>query len=259
MRDDDVDALVHAIQAGRRQVVHLGQVRAAVPLNRQLCQLLDRPVIFRVRRPKLGDVKVGFHCRGVDVQGLRQKVLALLRVVLGLQRIVHDVFRADGLPIGGVCHALHVGVGVVHVPGLVDRGRRDKDKQRIRVRRLDRAVEDLPTVLKPVAAKAVFPVAGRGDADDELVGVRLGRLLEHVVLLGRFVGVQLVGDDDVGVKTILLVRVGRQRVDVDGPLADRAGDAALCVVVQDAQPIGVVVLGQAKPPDVVCQKAKRLE
>ena len=234
VRDNDVDALVHAVQAGRRQVVHLGQVGAAVPLDRQLCQLLDRPVIFGIRRPKLRDVKVGPHRGRVHVERLCKKVLALLRVVLRLQRVVHDVVRSDGLPVGGVSHPLHVGVGVVHVAGLVHRRRRDKDKQRIRVRGLDRAVEDLPAVLKPVAAKAVFAVAGRGDADDELVGVRLGCLLEYVVLLGRLVGMQLVGDDDVGVKTVLLVRIGCQRVDVDRSVADAAGDAALGVVVQDA-------------------------
>ena len=77
-------------------------------------------------------------------------------------------------------------------------------------------VEDLAAILQPLCTKARPVVARRGDTDHQLIGVRLCRLFEDVILLRRFVGVDFVGDDDITVKRVLFVRVGCQRVQTDG-------------------------------------------
>ena len=48
VRDDDVHALVVPEEAAGRQVVHLGKIRAAVPADGELRELLDRPVVLFV-------------------------------------------------------------------------------------------------------------------------------------------------------------------------------------------------------------------
>ena len=49
-----------------------------------------------VARLELVQVEIGLHGRSVDVQRLGIEILALLRVVLCLQRVVHDVVRTYG-------------------------------------------------------------------------------------------------------------------------------------------------------------------
>ena len=75
------------------------------------------------------------------------------------------------------------------------------------------------------------------------------------------VGVLLVGNDDVAVKGILLVRAGGQRVDADEAcVADVAGDGVLDVVVDDPQTVLRIVRDcQAKPTDVVGDKIEALQ
>ena len=91
------------------------------------------------------------------------------------------------------------------------------------------AVEDLPAEVHTLRTEAELQRACSRDADDELVGVRLGRVLEHLVLLGALVGMHLVGDDDVGVERVLTVGRRSQGIDRDIPVSDIARYAVLIV------------------------------
>ena len=109
--------------------------------------------------------------------------------------------------------------------------------------------------------KALGQLAAGGDDDDQFVGVCLGGVLQHLVVAGAFVGVGLVGNDDIGVEGVHFLKGRRQGVDADVPiLAHIAGDAALHVVVNDPQAaLLVVVHGQLAAPQVVFQEIKALQ
>ena len=68
MGNDNIRPFVIPIQACRRQVVQLGQVSTAVPVNGQLRQFVQRPGVFPVALPKFIYGKVGPHSGGVHVQ-----------------------------------------------------------------------------------------------------------------------------------------------------------------------------------------------
>ena len=57
VRDADVHALVLAVKACGRQVVHARQVRAPVPVDREPCQLRERPLVLSVRSLDLVDIE----------------------------------------------------------------------------------------------------------------------------------------------------------------------------------------------------------
>ena len=103
--DDNIHILVVAEQGRRRQVVELGEVRASIPVNGQLGQLLQRPVVARIAFSELVNVKPGPHGIGVDVERLGEKVLPLLRIVDRLQGVVEDVRRPDA---DAVCRVGHL-------------------------------------------------------------------------------------------------------------------------------------------------------
>ena len=64
------------------------QIRAAVPVDRQLCQLVERPAVLGVAAAELLDVEIRLDRVRVYVQTFCEKILALLRVVLRLQAVV---------------------------------------------------------------------------------------------------------------------------------------------------------------------------
>ena len=190
-----------------------------------------------------------------------QKLRAKLRVVLCLRGVVEHILRADGLPPAGIAALQHRRVGIVDVAVVHARRAGEENKQAIGCVAGDRALEDLPAVLHAPGKEAVRQLAAGGDADDELVRVGLRRVLEHLILARVLVGVLLVGNDDVAVEGILLVRAGGQCVDADeARVADVAGDGVLDVVVDDPQAVLRIVRDrQAKPPDVVGDKIEALQ
>ena len=226
MRDDDVHALVLPVQHGRCQVVHLGQVRAAVPLDGQLCELQEL-VLHRIEllkaqeRARCGvaaaellDVEVGVDGGDEHVEGLCQEVLALLGVVEGLHGVAHDVRRADGHAVVGVGLLVCLCTCKIDLAGLlIPISAAQEDEQAVI---LGHAVEDLPGIGDLLRAEGCAIVAGGGDTDDQFVGVGLGGFFEDVVVLGGFVGVHLVSDDDVAAQGVLCVRVGCQGIQADG-------------------------------------------
>ena len=259
--DQDVHALIVAKHTASRQVVELGQVRAAIPLDGQPGQLLQAPVVAAVRAPPLLHVKPGPQGRDKDVQRFLQKLRPELWVLFGLGRVVYHFLGPDALAPAGVAPLHDLGVGVVHLSRCIRFRSRDKHKDAVRLRPGHGAIEDLAAILHTFGAKPGSQVAAGGDADHQLIGVRLSGVLQNLVLLCALVGVHLIGNDDVCVKTVLLVCGAGQGVDGDiAVLPHVPGDAPLHVVVDDPQPSGrVIVHGDLQPAQVVPQKVKALQ
>ena len=93
--------LVVAEQRRRREVMQFGKVSAAVPVNGQFSELVERPAILTVAFAELVYVKIRGYRVGVDIETFGEEVLALLRVVLGLQRIVKNFGWPDAHTIRG--------------------------------------------------------------------------------------------------------------------------------------------------------------
>ena len=196
--DDDVHVLVVAEQGRRRQVVEFGQVRAAIPVNGQLGQLLQRPVVSRIRFPELLNIKISFQGVGVDIEALCKKLLSLLGVILGLQGVVHYFLRPDAHPVGGVCHLVDPRVCKIHAAVLHPlRGAGHKNKILFI---LHRPIQDLAAVFQPLPQEALLIVSSRGNADYQFIGVGLHGLLDDVVLFRGLVGVDLVRNGNVAVE-----------------------------------------------------------
>ena len=212
MRDDYQDALVFADQRCRCQVEHARKVRASEPLDRKCGQLVHAPFVSVVASPELVDVEVCLDCRRVYVQALREVFLALLRIILRLQRVVHQLLRADCHAIREVCLLLLLCARVVHVAlvALIRPG--DQDEEAVVPHC---PVDHLDRVFHVPVAEAVRVVAGRRDPDDVLVSVCLLRVLEQRVLLRFLISGDLVGDREVAVETVLRVRVRCQGDDLD--------------------------------------------
>ena len=154
------------------------------------------------------DIKVGFHGVCVDVQGLGEEVLPLLRVVLRLQSVIHDIVRADGHPVSRVCHLVNLRVGKINASILYPvRGTAHKDEILFI---LHGSVQNLPAVFQPLTKKRLFIIPGGRYADDKLICICLHSLLEQVVLLRLFEGVHFITNGNVAVQRVLRVRVRRQ-------------------------------------------------
>ena len=176
--------------------MHLRKVRASKPLDRQLGQLFQRPVVLCVRSLEFIHIEIGPHGRGVDVQASGQKVFPLLWIVLGLQGIVHNVRRPDGHVVARVCLLLllcrceiHVSVFVLVRPG---------DEHEIRII-LHLPAHHLGAILKALITETIGIVARCRDADHQLVGVRLHGLFESVVLSRLFEDMQLICNGNIAV------------------------------------------------------------
>ena len=249
VRDHDLDALILPVQARRRQVVELRQVRAAVPVNTKPSEVVqlflrrphrvDAQRLARclVRSPELVDIEVCRHGRREHVQRFRQEVFSLLRIVLGLHRLGHDVVWPDRDAVIRVGLLLLDRVGEIHVTALVDVRRADEDEILI-IRH--RAAQYLPAVLHALGAEARAVVTGGRDDHGQLVCVRFASLAQHVVLRRRFVCVHLIGDDVRRVEGVLFVRISRQRVQRDRPAHDVAvADRVLNRVGEDSPAVSL--------------------
>ena len=114
--DDDIRPLVLSKERRSREVMELGKVCSAVPVNGQLCQLVQAPVVFVVAASEFVDVEISLDGVGIDIERFGEKVLPLLGIVLSLQGIVEDFRRADAHAIGRVCHLVDLGVGEINRP-----------------------------------------------------------------------------------------------------------------------------------------------
>ena len=250
--------------------MQLGEVCAAVPLHalerRQRLELtlqwprgVDAQRLARhtVARFEHFDVEIRAQAVGEDVDPLVEKVAPRLRVVLRLQAGRQNLLRADRHAVVGIRLFVLDGVGVIHRAILALIRPRDEDKIALI---LDLAGDDPRAVIQPLGAEARRVVARGRNADDELVGVGVGRLLEHVVLLAALVGVQLVGDDDVRVEAVLPVRIAGQRVEGQRAIREVALDGVLHVVIEDAPACRPRSLFRAIQPffDVVAPTVERL-
>ena len=225
VREADVHVLIAAMERGGGEVVQLREVRAAVPFDGQLQDsvdfLIQRPVRidaqllarFRVGPAEGGYLEIGALLGGEDVQGLCEEILALLGIVGGLAGVVHDVRRADGDAIVGVGLLVLHGVEDVHIALLILVRAADEHEQVLVV---ILAAQHAAAVGQALGAEGCAVVARGRNGDDQLVGVGLGGLFEHVVLLGALVGVDLVGDDDIAVKRVLSIRIRGEGVEGDG-------------------------------------------
>ena len=257
VRDHDVDALILPMQRGRGEVVHFREVGAAVPFDRQLRQALqlalDGPVRrnaqglpgFLVGAPELVEIEIGLHGRDEDVEPFGQKVLAQLRIIGRLHGVVDRVLRPDGDAPGRIGPDQLLLRGVVHLAVLVRIRGAHEDKVLIIA---DQTLEDLAAVVHALGAEPGAVIARGGDPDHQLVGVGRGGLLQDGVLLRALVGVHFVGDDDIGVKGVLLVRIAGQGVKGHGA----AGD----VLVEDHMVERVVF---DPPPGPFHQRRRRVE
>ena len=226
--------------------MQLGQVCAAVPLDFKLRQLIELFVIaprridakqapgLVIAPPELIDVKVGFLRCHKQIERLRVKVLSLLRVVLRLHGIVHDVRRSDGDPIARIGLLMLDRIEEIDASVLVCLRPADEDKVCLIA---DQAVQYLDAVVKALRTESGRVVSGCRDADHQLVCIGLRCLFEDVVLLCPLVSVHLVGDDDVAVERILSVRVACQGIEADGAAGKAlVADGVLHVVVKDSPP-----------------------
>ena len=248
VRDHDVNSLVLPMQTCRRQVVQLGKVCPAVPLHREPGQdpqlLLQRRVLRNpqllsgspVRPPELVDVEVALHGRHKHVHLLAQKIFSCLRVVLGLQRVVLHVARANRHAVARISLLPLNRVREIHVPVLVLV--RAADENEILIIRHG-ALQHLPAVFQPLGAESLGIVSGGRDADHQLVGVCSRCLLQDGVLLRAFISVHLVRDDDVRIKGILSVRVAGQRDQLHAAAAQALIRQAVLEAVIQHPPPGV--------------------
>ena len=149
-------------------------------------------------------------------------------------------------------------IRVVDVPVLV--GVRAAHEYKILLV-LDRAVQDLPAVLDPLAEESLRVIAGRRNSDQQLVRVCLHGFLEQVVLLRLFEGMNLITDRKITVQRVLRIRVCRQCPNKKRAVRQRRRHGMLVVIVYYFyQPAGLpadLLLSHAV--DIVVQKVKRLE
>ena len=259
VRNDDVYAFVVAEEATGRQVVQFRKVCAAIPTDRQLRELPIVPVVLLVALAELLDVKPCLDRVRCDVQRLVEKLWPERRVFSGHGRIVDHVLRADGVaPARRGCFQ-HSRIMQVNVTVFQCRRGAEKTKDAVgRVTR-DRPAQNFPAVFEMGEQEASGVRTVRRDHDDELVCVRLRRVLQDLILLRAFVGVRFVRDDDVAVKGVLLVRIRGQRIDGDHAAADIAGNRPLGIVVDDAKPLHrIVVRRNLQTSQVVFKKIENL-
>ena len=258
MGDTNIYALVIPVQRRSRQVVHAREVRPAVPLDRQLRQLVQGPPVLLVRLPELLDVEPGLYGRREHIERLREEVLPLLRVVLSLQGIVQDLGRTDGHAVVRVRHFVDDRVRIVDVPVLV-RVRAAHEYKVLFV--LDRPVEDLPAVFDPLAEEALRVVSRRRDTDQQLVRVCLLAFLEQVVLLRLLEGVDLVTDTEVRVQGVLRVRVGRQCAYEKRAVREGRLHGVLVIVVDDLDQAAFLPadLALTQTVNIIIEEVERLK
>ena len=147
VRDDDVHALVVPEEAAGRQVVHLGEIRAAVPADGELCELVNRPVVLLVRPPELLDVKPGFDGVRRDVEALVEIFRPEHRVFGRDGRVVDHVLRPDGVAPAGACGLEDCRVVKIHVAVFHRWRGAEKAEDRVGVVAGHGAAEDLPAEL----------------------------------------------------------------------------------------------------------------
>ena len=179
--NNNIRPFVVAEQRRRREVVQFGKVSTTVPINRHLGELVKRPVVGAITFSELVYIEIRRYRVGVNVERLCEKVLALLRVILRLKRVVKNFGGPYTHSIRRVCHLVNFRIGKIYAPISHTIGRAAHEHKILLV--LDRAVEDLPAVLQTLPKKRLLIIARRGYAYQELVGVGLHGLLEQVVLL----------------------------------------------------------------------------
>ena len=118
MGDDDIHPLVMSKKGRSGQVMKFGKVSSPIPMDGQVGQLFQGPVVFLVTAPELIHVKVGFQRIGVDIEAFGKEIFPLLGVVLGLERIVEDFLWTDAHAIGWICHLVDNGICVINLPSL---------------------------------------------------------------------------------------------------------------------------------------------
>ena len=197
MSNHDQRALVFSHQRCCCQVVHPGKIRATEPFNWQLGQLLHAPLVFVVAPPELINIEVRLDRARVYVQALREVLLPLLRIVLRLQRIVHQLLRADRHAVAQVRLLLLLRARIVDVAVLVLVRSRDQNKEAVV---FNGPVHDLQRRLHVPVPEAVSFVSCRRNADDVFVPVGLLGVLEERVLLCLLVPCELVRDCKVAVE-----------------------------------------------------------
>ena len=129
-----------------------------------------------VRLAELVNVEVGLHSVGVDVQGLGEEVLPLLRVVPGLEGIVQYLGGPDAHAVGRIRHLVDLRVGEVYAPVLYPFRGTAHENEVLLV--LDGAVQNLAAVFQPLPQKQLLVVSGGGNADQQFVGVGFHGLFE---------------------------------------------------------------------------------
>ena len=197
MRDHDVDALVSPIERRRGQVVHPGKVGASEPVDRELRQLVQCPVILAVALPELLNVEVAPHRRRVYIQRPGEEVLPHLRVVLCLLGLGHQIRRAYRHAVGEVGFLMLNRIQIVDVAVLILIRSGDEGEEAVIV---DHSGGDLHRVLHVPVSETIRIVAGGRDPDDQPVGVGLAGFLEPVVLGRALICRDFVGDHEVAVE-----------------------------------------------------------
>ena len=119
------------------------------------------------------------HAFKAAVERPGKEILSLSRIVLGLQRIVHDVLRPDRHSIVRIRFLVLYRVCVIYIPSIVlIRSGHETEKGII----LDDPLRHLYGIFHSVMTKTVDIVPGCGDADHQLICVGLHSLFESVVL-----------------------------------------------------------------------------
>ena len=197
MGNDDVRAFVVAKQRRRRQVMELREVGPAVPVNGHLRKLVNRPVILAVRPPKFVDVEICFHGVGVDIQGLGEKILPLLGIVLCLEGIIQNLGWSDGYSIIRICHLVDLRVCKIYTPILHTFWGTAHEDEILLI--LYCAVQDLTAVFQALPKKSLLIISRGGNANQQFVRVCLLRFLEQVVLLGLFKRMDFIDYTDISI------------------------------------------------------------
>ena len=240
--------------------MQLGKVRAAVPRRYKPRKFLLRPVIVCVRAPEIRYVEARLEARHKHVERARKKFLSHLRVVLCLQGACHHIARADGHAPARVCLLLREWAEIVDLARVLVRiGASNEHEDAVGVLAGDLSAHDLGAVFQPLCAETGAVVTcgcGRGD---ELIRIRLRRVLQAAIGHSVPVELQLVEMDEVCVEGIKDIWLIGKRVKADLPVPDCAGVAVPERAVQDAQPMHrVLAHGKAEPVQVVAEEAEAL-
>ena len=134
-----------------------------------------------------------------------------MRVVLCLERIVHQFLRANSHTIRQIRLFMLLRARIVYVSVLVLIGSRNKREELII---FDSPVYHLDRIFHMPIAETVSVVAGCCYADHQLVPVAFLSILEQSILLRLFISGYFIRDREVTVERVLTVRIGCQRIDV---------------------------------------------